>query len=125
MSRLGKARLPRAVKRMDIEGSMTAIPVLMKVGPYYISVQPVPYLLRDHGCTGRYIPCEKKIEIEQDLCESMQWGVFYHELIEAMTEIYCIPGLEGEENHHSIELLAEVLHGVVLDNYRDLDERVI
>lgn len=102
---------------------MTQIPLLIKIGPYYVPVIPTPNLLRDHGCTGMYTPCEKKIQIEEELCEEMQWGVLYHEILEAMTEIYSIPALEGEEAHQSLSMLAEILHGLVLENYRELNER--
>jgi hypothetical protein len=100
---------------------MKDLPLLLRVGAYYIPVHQVSNLMRDHGCCGRYSPCEKKIEIDDNMCLSMQWGTLFHELIECMTEIYCIKALE--EDHDAINALSEVLHQVMKDNHEELDAR--
>ena len=90
------------------------IPDSVKIGAYTVKVQIVDNLLRDQGCCGRFIPCNKSIEIDSAMVIEMQWGTFYHELVEAMTEIYTIQALA--ENHEAIDILGEVLHQILRDN---------
>jgi hypothetical protein len=90
------------------------LPDNVRIGAYDVKVFYTEHLLRDHGCVGRYTPCEKQIEVDSEMCEDMQWGTFYHELIEAMTEIYSIDALAND--HGAINVLSEVLHNVMRDN---------
>ena len=90
------------------------IPESLKIGGYTVKVRMKENLLRDCGCCGRFTPCEKLIEIDPAMTEEMRWGTLYHELIEAITEIYCIKPLA--EHHSAIDVLGEVLHQVCRDN---------
>jgi hypothetical protein len=90
------------------------IPETIKIGAYTVTVIFKDDLLRDQGCCGRFLPCEKRIEIDNGMCSEMQWGTFYHEIIEAVSEIYCVQPLA--EHHDSINLLGEVLHQILRDN---------
>lgn len=90
------------------------IPETIKIGAYTITVTFKDDLLRDQACCGRFLPCEKRIEIDTSMCSEMQWGTFYHEVIEAVTEIYTIQSLS--DNHEHINLLGEVIHQILRDN---------
>ncbi len=90
------------------------IPSEVKIGGYVVRVEMREHLLRDIGCCGRFIPCEKLIEIDPMMGYQMQWGTFYHEMVEAISEIYAIKPLA--ENHGAIDILGEVLHQVLRDN---------
>lgn len=90
------------------------IPESVKIGAYTVKVRMRENLMRDNGCCGRFTPCEKLIEIDPVMTEEMRWGTFYHELVEAITEIYSIKALA--EHHGAIDILGEVLHQICRDN---------
>lgn len=99
-------------------GDLKLIPSKLRIGGYTVKVDIVDNLLRDQGCCGRFLPCDKQIEIDSSMCEEMQWGTFYHEIVEAMTEIYAIKPLA--EDHTSIDILGEVLHQIMRDNGKEM-----
>jgi hypothetical protein len=67
----------------------------------------------DDNC-GSFNTRTMEILIDPDLCPELQYGVFCHEVIEAIKEIYSIDCLKAD--HHPINQLGEALHQVIRDN---------
>lgn len=96
------------MSRTGVRLDMMKLPKTLKIGAYDVGVTVVPNLIRDSGCVGRFVPCEKRIEIEEAMCDQMKAGVLWHEIVEAFTEIYTIKALA--EDHDAIDALGEAIH---------------
>jgi hypothetical protein len=91
------------------------IPESVKVGGYTVSVRFAKGLMTDDNNCGSFNARTMEISIDPELCPELQYGVFCHELIEAVKEIYAIDCLKAD--HHPINQLGEALHQVLRDNY--------
>jgi len=90
------------------------IPPSIKVGGYTVWIQFVRHTMTDEGNCGSYNARTKTITIDPDLNEESKYGIFMHELVEAIKDIYFIECLR--EDHHAINLLGEAFHQVMRDN---------
>lgn len=94
------------------------LPDYIKIGAYSVKVRYVPNLMTDDGECGNYNPRTQEISIDPDLSPDMQYGILYHEMIEAIKSIYSIECLE--KDHQAINQLGEALHQVLRDNREDV-----
>jgi hypothetical protein len=94
------------------------IPKSMKIGGYTVAIVYVKGLISDEGNSGNFNERTMEISMDPDLCEEMQYGVLYHELIEAVKSIYHIECLKTD--HHAISQLGEALHQILRDNGKEI-----
>ena len=90
------------------------LPETVKIGAYTVTVRMVRNTMTDDGLCGSYCSRSKEINIDPDLTPEYMYGVFIHEIVEAITDIYHIECLA--EDHHGITQLGEALHAVLREN---------
>jgi len=90
------------------------IPKTVRIGGYTVKVLFAKNTMTDEDKCGYYNSRTKTIAIDPELCEEFQYGVFYHELIEAIKDIYHIQCLK--DDHQAINQLGEAFHQLLRDN---------
>lgn len=90
------------------------IPETVKIGGYTIKVRYAKNMMLDEADCGNFNARTMEITIDPEMCPELQYGVFCHEIFEAMKEIYHIDSLK--KDHHAIEQLGEALHQILRDN---------
>ena len=90
------------------------IPTTVKIGGYTVTVRYAPHTMTDEGICGAYNSRIKEIVLDPDLGDETMHGVFIHEVVEAIKDIYHTECLR--DDHHAINQLGESLHQVLRDN---------
>lgn len=90
------------------------IPDSIKIGAYTVKVVYVKNIMMDDGTCGTFNARTMEIAIDPEMCPEFQYGIFMHEVIEAIKEIYHIDALKAD--HHAIEVLGEALNALLTDN---------
>ena len=90
------------------------IPKSLKIGGYTVKVRFSNHIMTDEEKCGYYNARMRKITIDPEMCKELVYGVFIHEVVEAIKDIYHIECLR--DDHHAINQLAEALHQVLRDN---------
>ena len=98
--------------------TMTQLPKTVKVGSYVIPIKFEKGMITDDDRCGSFNSRTMEINIDPDLCPELQYGVFCHEVIEAIKEIYSIDCLK--QDHHPINQLGEALHQFLRDNGKEI-----
>jgi hypothetical protein len=97
---------------------MTKLPKTVKVGTYTIDVKLTKGLMTDEENMGNFNGRTMEINIDPDMREDLQYGIFCHELIEAIKTIYDIEALV--KDHHAITQLGEALHQILRENGKEI-----
>lgn len=90
------------------------LPTKIKIGAYEVKILYKKGLMTDEENMGSLNGRTMEIEIDPDLTPDLQYGIFCHELIEAIKTIYDIETLA--KDHHAITQLGEALHLLLRDN---------
>jgi hypothetical protein len=90
------------------------IPKTVKIGAYTVEVKHARGLMTDEENMGNFNGRTMEINIDPDMTENLQYGIFCHEVIEAVKTIYDIEALA--KDHHAITQLGEALHQILRDN---------
>jgi hypothetical protein len=90
------------------------IPNSVKIGGYEVKIQHVKNLMTDNEEAGNFNPRTMVISLDPELSDQIMHGVFYHEIIEGIKEIYHIDCLK--KDHHPIDQLGDALYQFLRDN---------
>lgn len=90
------------------------LPSQIKIGAYIVKVQFVENLMTDDGTCGNYNNRTQVISLDPVLEGAFLYGVFLHEVVEAIKSIYHIECLKTD--HHAIDQLGEALNQLLRDN---------
>lgn len=87
------------------------IPDNIKIAARDIRVCQVDHLSDDEARWGDYCARTGTIRIEAGIPDDMKEGVFWHEVLEALDDIYDL-----KLSHHRLSVLAVAFHQVLKDN---------
>ena len=107
------------------------MPKTLKIGGHNFRIR-YPYIFDKDDLTGQYCPETDEIKIKQvTLAGEVQSETnlhicFFHEVLHAINDIYCMSQLDRECNPENlIDSLAEGIYQVLIDNpgLKDLDSK--
>ena len=93
---------------------MIELPRTVRVGAYDVTVEFKDNLTLDEESPGFFNSRDMNIQLDPAFGDGPIRGIFIHEVVEAIVNIYGLDGLK--DDHEELSRLAEGLHQVLRDN---------